>query len=320
MPEELTWPQERIPLESMRAWLSSRLPGRPEVRTHVRPLRVKRWGATGAFTLASGETVIAKHAEPPLFPAGVALHQFVKSAAPHAVAPLLAVEDGPGWQRSAYGFVAGPTLASHGAAYAPEATRALAAIQIACADAISTALPELPRNHLPEVGDQLFEDVRRAGDQDPQLTARLDSARGEFRSLARELASTVPASIDHTDMNADNIIIPQGGPIVVLDWEEARIGCPLMSLYWLLTDADGNEDDIIDAYADAVGPLGATADLVRAATVLAPIKLAMEGRQFARALGWKPPFDNHPNYTRRLLTTALERLEVLQGRARGLTR
>jgi hypothetical protein len=48
--------------------------------------------------------------------------------------------------------------------------------------------------------------------------------------------------------------------------------------------------------------------------VVAPIKLAMEGRAFARALGWAPPFDNHPNYTRRLLTTALERLDALRRR------
>lgn len=315
MTGEPTWPQERIPVESMRAWLSARLPGHPEVGAHVRPLRVKRWGATGAFTLASGEPVIAKHAEPPLFPAGVAVHRFVESAAPHAVAPLLAVEDGPGWQRSAYGFVAGPTLASRGAAHAPDAARALAAIQIACADAITTAPPELPRYHLPEVVDRLVEDVRRAGDQDPQLAGRLDAAHGELGSLATELASAVPASIDHTDMNADNVIIPQDGPMVILDWEEARIGCPLMSLHWMLTDADGNEDDIIDAYADAIRPLGGTADLVRAATVVAPVKLAMEGRAFARALGWPPPFDNHPNYTGRLLTTALERLDALRRRA-----
>jgi hypothetical protein len=310
--DELAWPEDRIPLDTMRAWLSAKLPGSPVIAPEVTTLRVKRWGATGVFR-ADGERVVGKHAEPPLFPTGPAVHRFVEDVAPHAVAPLLAVEDGPGWQRTAYGFVSGPTADTCGAGCRPSVARALAAIQVSCA---GRPAPGLPVYHLPTVVDTLVADVREAGDQAPQLAARLFAAHDALRVLAAELVAAVPVSIDHSDMNPDNAIVADGAPVVILDWEEASIGCPLLSLSRLLQDANGSENAIIDAYRQGVDAWGDTGELIVAANIVAPVKIAAESRAFARVLGWPPPYNNHPRYTARLLTTALDRFDALQRRHR----
>lgn len=47
MTAELISPDDMVPREDMAAWLSSVLPGHPQVAPEVTPMRVKRWGATG---------------------------------------------------------------------------------------------------------------------------------------------------------------------------------------------------------------------------------------------------------------------------------
>ena len=255
MPDELIWPGDMVALDDMRHWLSSMLPGNPPIAPGVTPLRVKRWGATGVF-LAGDTPVVGKHAQPALFPYGPAIHQFVQDVAPHAVAPLLTMQDGPGWQRTAYGLVEGPTAEERGPASRIEVAHTLATIQIAAAD---RPAPDLPAYHLPTVIDDLITDVHTTGDQDPNTDRRLLDAADTLRAYAEQLTAAVPVSVDHVDMNEANAIVPDNAPIVILDWEEAMLGCPLLSLSRLLQDADPYQDAITDAYVASLAPWGTSA-------------------------------------------------------------
>lgn len=309
MTDELIWPDDMVSRDDMRAWLSTVLPGHPPIAADVTPLRVKRWGATGLFW-ADGVPVVGKHAQPALYPAGPAVHRFVQDVAPHAVAPLLAAQDGPGWQRTAYGLVEGPTADERGPASRIEVARALAAIQVAAA---RRAAPGVPAYYLPDVVDDLIADVRAVGDQEPSLAGRLFAAVDVLYAYAEELVAAVPVSVDHCDMNESNAIVPDEAPIVILDWEEATLGCPLLSLSRLIQEAEAYQDEITDAYAEGLKCWGDVRGLIGRANAVAPLKAAHDARAYARALGWLPPYANHERYTARMLTLALDRVDALTG-------
>src|SRR5262249_45363877 len=90
----------------------------------------------------------------------------------------------------------------------------------------------------------------------PSLARRLFAAAETLHAYAEELVAAVPASVDHCDMNEANTIVPDQGPVVILDWEEAMLGCPLLSLSRLLQDAEAWRDEITDAYAEGCKPWG----------------------------------------------------------------
>ncbi|WP_152362332.1 phosphotransferase [Microlunatus speluncae] len=309
MTEELSWPEDMVPREEMRAWLSTVLPGHPRIAPQVTPLRVKRWGATGTF-LADGVPIVGKHAQPALYPSGPAVHRFVQDVAPHAIAPMLATEDGPGWQRTAFGLIEGPTAETRGVHSRVEVARTIAAIQIAAAE---RPAPCLPSYQLPDLIDDLVDDVLSMGDQDPSLLGRLSAAAARLHDYAEQLASAVPVSIDHCDLNEANAIIPDQGPVVILDWEEARLGCPLLSLSRLLQAAEPYWDEITDAYTTGLSSWGDVGPLISRANIVAPVKSVHEARAYARALAWPAPYANHERETTRLLTVALDRLDALTG-------
>lgn len=306
MTEELSWPDDLVSRDELAAWLSSMLPGHPRIAPEVKPLRVKRWGATGVF-LADGVPVVGKHAQPALYPDAPTVHRFVQDVAPHAVAPLLATQDGPGWQRTAFGFVEGRTAEERDPASRVDVARTLATIQVAAAD---NPAPGLPSYHLPDVVDDLIADVCAVGDQDPLLTERLFTAAGALHDYAEELVAAVPVSIDHNDVNEANAIIADHKPVIILDWEEARLGCPLLSLSRLLQDAPGYRAKITNAYVSTLTSWGNVGPLIDRANVLAGLKSAHEARAYARALGWPPPYANHEHETTRLLTQSLDLLEM----------
>ena len=117
--------------------------------------------------------------------------------------------------------------------------------------------------------------------------------------------AAVPPSLDHPDVNGSNAIMLADGHAILLDWEEATVGCPLLSLDRLLDDAHqlSTVDTVVDAYLDvfrAGGP-----EQVERAMRLVPLKLAREFRAYARALGWRHP---HTHLTTRLLELAQRRL------------
>jgi hypothetical protein len=91
---------------------------------------------------------------------------------------------------------------------------------------------------------------------------------------------------------------------MLLDWEEATVGCPLFSLDLLLDEAHklSAVETVTDAYLDTLRAGGLVR--VERAMRLVPLKLAHESRAYARALGWPHP---HTRLTTRLLELAQRR-------------
>jgi hypothetical protein len=137
VPDISDWPAD---LADLPDWVGSVLSGASVVEGPVAALRVKRWGATGLF-LVDGERVVVKHASPVLYPHAVAVHRVVERTCPQVTAPLLAHADGPGWQRSIFGYVPGPTVEDAGPDALVAQARTLGEVQAALADADLAGLP-----------------------------------------------------------------------------------------------------------------------------------------------------------------------------------
>lgn len=257
---------------------------------------------------ADGALVVVKHAKPVLYPHAPAIHETVRRACPGASAPLLAHGTGNGWQRTVFALVPGRTAAEAGPDSLPAVAAALGEVQAAVS---RTDLTGLPGYRVAGVPDTLVDDLRAEGDQDAELLTEYTNALPALRDHAAALAS-VPASLDHPDMNDGNAIVDQD-TVVLLDWEEAVVGCPLLSLDRLLAESD-DTDAVIGAYFDA---LGAPKDLLGSASVIAPLKLAIEARAYARGLAMPHP---HTRLTADKVRQCLDRLGALSSAASRSTR
>lgn len=301
VPDLSDWPGDREDIIGLSEWIGSALPGNPVVEGPVDLLRVKSWGVTALFEV-DGRPVIVKHTSPVLYPHAGAIHRAVQRACPHATAELLAHADDPAWQRSVFAFVSGPTVEQAGPAALVEQARTLGELQSRLAD---TDLSGLPQYDLDAVPETLLSDLSRAADVDEELVTEL---RSHVRTLQRgvdELKAAVPLSLDHPDIQGTNGIVRDDGSVVVLDWEEARVGCPLLSLDRLVQEGDetGNTPEVLTAYLDAVS--WGQGHLAEVALQIAPLKLAIEAREYARARQLPHP---HTKYTTTLITRSLSRL------------
>ncbi len=93
-------------------------------------------------------------------------------------------------------------------------------------------------------------------DQPPALVDELEKNRPRLIEWASELDHLVPHSIDLVDLHLSNAMCASDGRLVILDWEEAVISCPVFSLERLLVDAAeaGVEDDVSRTYIERLLP------------------------------------------------------------------
>jgi aminoglycoside phosphotransferase (APT) family kinase protein len=289
--EQLAWPEEHIALDAAQQWVSSAGAcevGSPEI------LQVKRWGVTARFG-----SVVLKASFRALFPQVTEIHALLESIEPVGAPRLIASERVDGQLWTLFENLEGDTAEEVGTSSVLEATaRELARVQAAVAKLDLTSVPALDVRSVPSI--LLEEDL---SDQPEACVQWLRDAQPSLQRDADALAD-VPPSLDHPDVNASNAIMLVNGRAILLDWEEATVGCPLFSLDRLLSDARelSAVEPVMVAYLETLG-VGDSEHVDRAMR-LAPLKLAHESRAFARALGWPHP---HTRLTTLLLDLAQKR-------------
>jgi aminoglycoside phosphotransferase (APT) family kinase protein len=288
---QLDWPNEHIALDAASRWIASACAGKvdtPEI------LRIKSWGVTARFG-----SVVFKASFTPLFLQVIGVHAILEQIAPRGAPRLIATEmvDGQLW--TLFEHLQGATAEELGTVGALEATaRELARVQAAVAKLDLTGLPVFDVRRVPAA--LLEEDL---SDQPVELVQWLRDALPSLQLDAEALAD-IPLSLDHPDVNGSNALVNGDRGAILLDWEEATIGCPLFSLDRLLDEAHGlsSVETVRDVYLNTLRAGGL--EQVERAMRLVPLKLALENRAFARALGWPSP---HTRLTTRLLVLARRR-------------
>jgi aminoglycoside phosphotransferase (APT) family kinase protein len=289
--EQFAWPDEHISLYAASRWVASacaREVEPPEI------LQTKRWGVTARFG-----SVVLKASFTPLFPQVTDVHALLERMVPEGAPRLIASEmvDGQLW--TLFEHLKGATAEEVGTPGALEATaRELARVQAAVAKQDLTRMPVFDVRRVP--GALLEDDL---SDQPVELVQWLRDAQLALQLDADALAD-VPPSLDHPDVNGSNAIMLDDGRAILLDWEEATVGCPLFSLDRLLDDAHklSAVETVRDVYLDTLR-VGGWKQVERAMR-LVPLKLAHEFRAYARALGWPHP---HTRLTTQLLELAQRR-------------
>jgi len=239
--------------------------------------------------------VVLKVAYTPLFPQVVGVHKVLDLIEPKAAPSLIAHDELDGQHLTLFEFLPGVTAEESGTSEALVAVASeLARVQTAASKLDLSGLPVLP---VEEIVNLLLEDD--LSDLPIELVQWLNKAESALRLDARALAE-FPLSLDHPDVNASNAMVQQDGTIILLDWEEATVGCPFFSLDRLLGEAREQSavNPVCEAYLENL-PWGNREGLERAMR-LVPLKLAWENRTYARKLGWP-----HPHTT---VTTALLKL------------
>jgi hypothetical protein len=163
------------------------------------------------------------------------------------------------------------------------------------AELLSFGLADMRPPMLPERLDGAVEAVgaylgRHATDDDREVLRRAAAARPIVEDWCDRLASgVVPASLDHHDLHAWNVLVTPSGRPQFYDWGDSVVAHPftsmLVTLGFLrpqhrLADDDPGVRRVRDAYLEAFGDLGARDEL------LTELDLACRAGKVARVLVW----------------------------------
>ena len=287
---ELPWAQPGWRARAQ-AWIESQV---DEPVGDAQEVKIRPWSAVLRQPTRAGD--IYFKANLPALANEPGLTRLLYRIAPDQVLDVLADEPGEGWMLQADG---GPTMRSRldGTGDLERWERMLAGyadVQVRAAGHPGELLAEgAPDRRLPELR-RLFEELV-AG----KLEAMLPLA-GRIAELARELDDYgLPATIDHSDLHAGNVLAP-GDRYVIFDWHEGALTHPFFSMMvatrWLEHNhgvEPGGADDrrLRDAYLEPWAAYGSRAEL-RAA-----LDLALRLGPLTRALGWDRVLGNMPAET-----------------------
>jgi hypothetical protein len=148
---------------------------------------------------------------------------------------------------------------------------------------VSDMRPEIMPARFDEAVEAVREHVERRGDDSER--ARLAEVVRMRATVAgwcdRLAAGVVPASLDHNDLHAWNIL-GDGGAVRFYDWGDAVVAHPFASMLALgwVPMSDSDRERLRDAYLAPFGELAAHARLVE------ELELACRVGKVARALTW----------------------------------
>jgi hypothetical protein len=262
------------------AWIEAQVAGTVGEAEEV---KIRPWSAVLRQPTGAGDVYFK--ANLPALANEPGLTRLLHRISPDHVLDVLADEPGEGWMLQADG---GPTMRDRldGTDDLERWERMLAIyadVQVrAAAHAGELLAQSAPDRRLPELRG-LFEDlVVRKQEAMLPLAGRVAELAGELDAYG------LPATIDHSDLHAGNVLAP-GDRYVVFDWHEGAVTHPFFSMMvatrWLEHNhgvEPGGADDrrLRDAYLEPWTAYGSRVQL-RAA-----LDLALRLGPLTRALGW----------------------------------
>jgi hypothetical protein len=276
------------------AWVDERLAAAGVVRTGEPEQRSLRPWAVVLRVPTAGAPVWFK-APGPLVAFEVGLYELLARVAPERVLTPLAVDVERGWLLLPDGGpsigerAAGPALVGAMAAALPryaQLQRALAPHAGELLDlGVSDMRPELMPARFEEALDAVrgYVDRRGARGAEREAVERIAAMRPTVAEWCERLAAgPVPASLDHNDLHAWNVLGGAGEEVRFYDWGDAVVAHPfasMLALGWM----EMEPADLLrlrDAYLEPFSDLAPHAALVE------ELELACRVGKIARALTW----------------------------------
>ena len=148
---------------------------------------------------------------------------------------------------------------------------------------LAAGVPDMRPAVMPERFDEALAAVARwlAHDDDRAVLRRVAAMRPAFAGWCDRLAaSPVPASLDHNDLHARNVLATGDGALRFHDWGDSVVAHPFTSLL-----ACPAEPAARDAYLRVFADLAPHADLVAELDVACRVARAARALTWTRALG-----------------------------------
>jgi hypothetical protein len=254
------------------AWIATQVEGPIGGAEEV---KIRPWSAVLRQPTESGDVYFK--ANLPALANEPGLTRLLHRICPEHVLDVLAEEPGEGWMLQPDG---GPTLGSllDGTDDLARLERMLAVyagVQVAAARHVEELLAAgAPDRRLPQLRPQ-FEEL--VAEDHPGLL-RL---AGRLGDLAERLdAYGLPATIDHSDLHAGNVLVA-GDRDVVFDRHEAAVTHPFFSMLVATRSIGDDHARLVDAYLEPWAGHGSRAELRDA------LDLALRLGPITRALAWK---------------------------------
>ncbi len=286
--------------EGVVAWCAAHLASHgAQINGATEEVRANAWSTVWRIPTTAGPHYFKACA--PSMVAEAALLPLLAAHAPDLLPPVLAVDVQAGWLLLGDGGeLLRPVIkADRNLRHWRKVLQAYAALQRSlsheCAGLLRVGARDRTLAALPALYADLLADTPtlRIGETDgltPEEHARLLALSPRFAADCAALAAVgIPASIDHSDLHDGNILF-RAGRYVLIDWGDACVGHPFMTLpvtlrsiaYHLELDAaDPTLADLRDGYLAAWRDYGTLAEL-RAAFALAQ-RICMVNR----ALTWR---------------------------------
>lgn len=263
--DDIKWPEELASESEARRWVSASLPAGQAVAGQARIIGKNNGGFTARFTVIAPGTeqdVVFKTNFLPQFRSSGRLSAVLSRLCPGDVPHLLAWRELPERVDTLFQLFVGQEITRASSLEALcEMARALARVQtrVAAMPDAMLGLPRLSLEQVPALLDLLILDIQnryhsRFHADDDALIKRFDIPadfverlmffRPKLDEWAAELATLrCPESIDHVDLLPHNAALQEDGHVLIYDWEQATIGCPLFSLDVLLAFAQDWEEN-----------------------------------------------------------------------------
>ncbi len=328
---------------AVRDWISSVLPGNPEVIELVAVHNLKDWGVTARFAVSTTHElneVVFKACLLSLFDYAPFTYELLTRHFPTSVPQLLAWDEHQRQTWTLFRPFLGETVKSQNSLESLlKLARTMARIQVAITElpaAETKFLPRTPVECIPTFLNEIIQDINnkygaiwhekgtlaKQYNSPSELLERLTFFQPKLVEWAAKLKSIgCPDSIDHVDLHSENAVLQTNDNILIYDWEEAIISHPFLSLDRLLEDAlefgESGQIAVRQAYLSEI-PWSTRERRERAfdlAMCLSPIKFAYECKVFDEALGREK---GNPQLAAWCMMRALQRWESLESRGVGV--
>ncbi|MFN2465803.1 MAG: phosphotransferase family protein [Candidatus Dormibacteria bacterium] len=201
------------------------------------PEQVRTWSLSSVLRVPTNRGDYYLKAVPPYLAREGPVTRLLAAMAPRSIPSIVAAADGQGIML--FADMGGRPASADRPATRIAAAACIGELQAASVPMVDDLLRAGAQDRRPEVVlrslDELLEIPPPLMRDSPRSLGELGAIRNDLAALARELVHLdVPTTLVHGDLHLGNVQLTDVGDVVIYDWTDASVGCPLFDLVTLL--------------------------------------------------------------------------------------